>query len=39
MILDCQIKKKHTKMGPCDSSRGGGVLSYLAYIGMCGPKG
>ena len=23
----------------CGETRGGGVLTYMGYIGMCGPKG
>ena len=28
-----------TASKPCTSPGGGGVLPYIGYIGMCGPKG
>ena len=32
-------KKRFTSLNGIFMSRGGGVLHFLGYIGMCGPKG
>ena len=33
-----EFNEKHLKSGRLHP-RGGGVLPYMGYIGMCGPKG